>query len=275
MRYYKGRTNLAATVFVPVKCGNNCPFCNTNHLYDGFVFSSEVMDRILNQIEICNRNDSVTEFVVTGGEPLFDLNVLNTLVSRMSKPVYINTTLPLLKNIDECIDFINRSSKVEGVNISRHINLEHRVGTASLEYIDRIEKPVRINCLVDESVLGKELLDYIDLYAGPYRMVNLRADYRRITTDTLKNRDAVSQWLLENFKFEMSNNCLVCNSEFYSDERYKVICYHRGLENSSVTVGDRCYVNDVIIDINGNVFKDWDMVEDKDFNAALGSGILL
>ena len=36
MKYYSGRTNLAATIFVPVKCGNNCKFCNTNILYKDF-----------------------------------------------------------------------------------------------------------------------------------------------------------------------------------------------------------------------------------------------
>ena len=30
MKYYSGRTNLAATIFVPFACGNNCSFCNTN-----------------------------------------------------------------------------------------------------------------------------------------------------------------------------------------------------------------------------------------------------
>lgn len=58
----------------------------------------------------------------------------------------------------------------------------------------------------------------------------------------------------------------VCNSEFYSDDDYKIICYHRGLERSSVTYGERCYVNDILIDMYGNIYKDWDMQNDEEFN---------
>lgn len=268
-KYYKGRTNLAATVFVPVVCGNNCPFCNTNILYDGFEFKDEYLDNILKAIEICNRNDAVMEFVITGGEPLFDISILKTIVDKMEKPVFINTSLPLTPNIDKCIEYINSEPKIQGVNISRHISTTHNVKTAGMEYIDKIGTYVRINCIVTPDMLGDKLLEYIDYYTTPYRMVNLRADYRNINTDTLKNRDVVSEWLLNHFKYEQSNNCLVCNSEFYSDDDYKVICYHRGLESSCVTTSDRIYVNDIIIDMYGKTYKDWDMKEDVLFNTAL------
>lgn len=269
MKYYKGRNNLAATVFIPVKCGNNCPFCNTNKLYKDFDYKDVYLDNILRSIELCNCCDAVSEFVITGGEPLLDLEILKKIISVMDKPVYINTSLPLVNNIHECIEYINSEEKIHGINISRHINTIHSVKTAGVAIIDKIQKYVRINCIIDETDLGENLLEFINTYATPYRMINFRADYRNITTDTLKNRDSISNWLLNNFKFEYSNNCLVCNSEFYSDEENFVICYHRGLKHSSVEVLNRTYVNDIIIDIYGGIYKDWNMINDHNFYKAL------
>ena len=273
MEYYKGRTNLAATVFVPVKCGNNCPFCNTNELYKDFEYSDLYLDRILDSIDECNHADAVKEFVVTGGEPLMDLDILKKIVDKMEKPVFVNTSLPLLKIIDECIEYLNTCDKIKGVNISRHINTTHSVKTAGLRYMNKITKYVRVNCLVDETMLNEGLENYIKFYSTPYRMVNLRADYRHINSDNLKSIDKVEQWLLERFKYEYSNNCLVCNSIFFSDEKDTVVCYHRGVEHSCVTYGNRCYVNDIIIDMYGNMFKDWDMQTDSDFSTGFALGL--
>ena len=275
IKYYKGRTNLAATIFVPVVCGNNCPFCNTNVIYDGFVFNEKYLNTIIDSIKICNNNDAIHEFVITGGEPLIDLSILKQIINATEKPVFINTSLPLVDNINECIDYINNEDKIKGINISRHINTVHNVKTAGIDIINKIEKYVRINCIVKENMLGDKLLDYIQYYSTPYRMINLRADYRTVTLDTLKNRDNISQWLLDNFKYEYSNNCLVCNSEFYSDEVSTVVCYHRGLESSCVITNNRIYINDVIIDIYGNIYKDWIMIDDDNFLNALTNNEIL
>jgi hypothetical protein len=204
-----------------------------------------------------------------------NLDILKIIIDRTEKPVYINTSLPIVENINDVIDYINTEDKIKGVNISRHIGTTHNVKTAGLEYINKIQKYVRINCIVTEDMLGDGLLRYIETYATPYRMINLRADYRNVTTDTLKNRDNISKWLLDNFKFEYANSCLVCNSEFYSDEESIVVCYHRGLESSCVTTKERYYVNDIIIDMFGKIYKDWDMIEDENFTYALISNNLI
>ena len=275
MKYYSGRTNLAATIFVPVKCGNNCKFCNTNVLYKDFEYNDDYLLNMLYAIDMCNNNDKVHEFVITGGEPIMNLEILKIIVDRTEKPVFINTSLPIVDNIDEVIEYINNEDKIKGVNISRHIGTIHSVKTAGIDYINKITKYVRINCIVNESMLGDKLIEYINTYATPYRMINLRADYRNVTTDTLKNRDNISKWLLDNYKFEYSNSCLVCNSEFYSDEVSTVVCYHRGLESSCVTTRGRYYVNDIIIDMYGNIFKDWNMIYDDNFLKALSNNEIL
>jgi organic radical activating enzyme len=104
MKYYSGRTNLAATIFVPVKCGNNCKFCNTNILYKDFEYSNDYLLNILYAIDICNNNDKVNEFVITGGEPIMNLEILKVIVDKTQKPVFINTSLPVVDNIDDVID---------------------------------------------------------------------------------------------------------------------------------------------------------------------------
>ena len=182
----------------------------------------------------------------------------------MEKPVFINTSLPLVHNIDECIEYINKENKIKSISISRHIDYNHNVGVCDIDKIDYIGKYVRINTVVDENKIEK-IIPFFFKWATPYRMVNLRADYRNITTDNLKNRDKISQFLLDNFCWEYNNGCLVCNSEFYSDENFRVICYHRGLEKSSFIAGERCYINDVLVDMKGNIFKDWDMIKDIEF----------
>ena len=269
MIYLKGRTNLAATIFVPFSCGNNCSFCNTNILYKDFEYKPEYLENIIKAIEACNACDAVSEFVITGGEPLMNLDVLKEIIGACKKKVFINTSLPIVKNLQECIEYINQEPIIEGINISRHVNTVHNVKTADLKTMNMIRKHVRINCIVTEDMLGQKLIDYIYYFATPYRMINLRADYRTINTDNLKNRGKISQWLLDNFKYEFSNNCLVCNSEFYSDNKYVVICYHRGLEHSCVITKEYTYVNDIIIDMYGNIYKDWDMQDDMEFKESL------
>jgi organic radical activating enzyme len=118
MKYYSGRTNLAATIFVPVKCGNNCKFCNTNILYKDFEYNEEYLLNMLYAIDMCNNNDKINEFVITGGEPIMNLDILKIIIDRTEKPVYINTSLPIVENINDVIDYINTEDKIKGVSSS-------------------------------------------------------------------------------------------------------------------------------------------------------------
>jgi organic radical activating enzyme len=272
MEYIKGRSNLACTIFIPVKCGNNCPFCNTRSMYNDYVYSKETMERIKSWIRVVNDIDFISEFVITGGEPLIDLKVLKSIVSTCRKPVYINTSLPNVPHIEEAIEYINTKKRIEGVNISRHISHKHEVQVCGVDMIERIKKPVRINCLVTENNFSIDAVErLIDVYASEYRMINLRADYRTINDLNLKTQDVIFKQLLEHYRFEGANACLVCNSQFFSkDERY-VICYHRGVENSAVRTQTRTYVNDVIIDIHGNIYCDWNMVDEPEFREFLNN----
>ena len=63
MKYYKGRHNLACTIFIPVKCGNKCPFCNTNPMYENFELKEEYIDKILESIDIANKTPFFALFI--------------------------------------------------------------------------------------------------------------------------------------------------------------------------------------------------------------------
>lgn len=260
MNFIEGRDNLACTIFVPVICGNNCSFCNTKKDYDGFVYDKKYLAKIINHINNINKSYFVSEFVITGGEPFADLKILEEIVNACEKPVFINTSLPKTQKAYNIVKFINENKKVRGINISRHIGLTHSVPVYGTEIIDMIEKPVRINCLVTEknfqmNKINELLKNYIN--NNPNRLLNLRADYRTINDSNLKSRDYIFNQLIDEYEYMGSTGCLSCYTSYFNTSSGDQICYHRGIENSAVVTKDKIYVNDVIIDMYGNLFYDW------------------
>lgn len=212
------------------------------------------IDNIIDAIREINKCNAVTEYVITGGEPIANLKMLKQIVSECNKRVFINTTLPNQSNMDEVLDFINFEPKVQGINISRHMSF-HFNNVADKTFIKRIKKPIRINSVITTiEAVG----DFIHEWGSvsPNIMINLRADYRKVTKKTLKIRDGIDDYLLEHFMYKGTTSCMVCNSEFFGGE-FGTICYHRGLEKSSLLFPDKCFVNDVIVYPNGRVCKDW------------------
>lgn len=85
MNYLAGRSNLACTIFVPYDCKNNCPFCTSKSMYRDIQFD---LERILERIKLVNACNAVTEYVITGGEPIANLDILKQIVSVCTKKVY-------------------------------------------------------------------------------------------------------------------------------------------------------------------------------------------
>lgn len=268
MEYVKGRTNLSATIFVPYDCNNNCSFCTSKQDYKD-TSSFNLMD-IVATIKRLNHNDLIQSYVITGGEPLANVSALDYILVWCDKPVYINTTLPI-NTLNESIDLINITDKIKGVNISRHINSDFPC-VATIKDIDRIYKSVRINSVLPYGIeKGAEnyyttIHSFINKYGKKKRDINFRADYRYITLETLKSLDSVSTSFAQWFDYFMTESCLVCNSEHYSMNDQFIVSYHRGLESSCIAFGSKCYVNDVIVKQDGNVYKDWNCILDEDFN---------
>jgi len=92
---------------------------------------------------------------------------------------------------------------------------------------------------------------------NPNRLLNLRADYRTINDSNLKSRDYIFNQLIDEYEYMGSTGCLSCYTSYFNTPSGDQICYHRGIENSAVVTKDKIYVNDVIIDMYGNLFYDW------------------
>ena len=78
MEYVAGRTNLACTIFVPYDCDNNCPFCTSKWMYRESGMEMNI-DRIIEMIEYANQSPTITEFVITGGEPTLSKRFIKIL----------------------------------------------------------------------------------------------------------------------------------------------------------------------------------------------------
>lgn len=255
MNFCIGRNNLAATIFVPYDCKNNCPFCTSKEAYkctDGFSGQA-----IINSIEKINKLPFIPDVVFTGGEPFANINGLKQLVSAVddSKNVFINTTLPI-DTASEAIEFINNNKKIKGVNISRHT--KKYVQECEDRIIGLINKPVNINCVISTGIDPKVIEMVIKRWSTmPYLTIKLRADYRNITMANLKTIDDVVLKLEElGLKYLNSGGCLVCNDDVFSYNGQK-ISYHRGIECSSVKIGNTTVINDIIIDQRGKISYDW------------------
>ena len=261
MKFIVGRNNLACTIFVPFDCNNNCPFCTSKKMYKSIELNP---DKIIDNIIKVNKNPDIVEYVLTGGEPFANLDETKRIINAMEKRCYINTTLPLVKNIDDVIEYINSEPKISGINVSRHIGYTFS-GVADLDLIERIKKPIRINTVINKHFTFGAFKEFVKKWGSDSRMINLRADYTKLDTTTLKSRDSIEELLSEEYRYNGDGGCLVCHStSFEADNCY--VQYHRGLMFSSVRFGKKTYVNDVIITPDGNIYKDWDFVNDEEFN---------
>ena len=134
-----------------------------------------------------------------------------------------------------------------------------------IDVINRITKPIRINTVINKNFSFDKFKEFVEKWGSDTRMINLRADYTKLDTTSLKARDEIETALATDYMFNGAGGCLVCHSStFIADNCY--IQYHRGLMFSSVKMGEKTYINDVIITPDGKMYKDWDMKEDKEFN---------
>lgn len=259
MEYIAGRSNLACTIFVPYDCDNNCPFCTSKWMYRESGIKMDI-DKIIEMIKVVNLSKTVMEFVITGGEPTANLDMLKRIVRACDKPVYINTTLPK-KNIDNVIRYINTEPKIKGINVSRQFGRLNNLYkfVASPEDLRKLRKPVRINVMRSKNWL-EELDTFMETWIlNQHFLLNLREDYRYITKENLKVRNEVVDYLANRFVYLGGNGCMVCNGEtFVNPENDKFIHYHRGIEHSCVRFENKTYINDLIIRPDGRAFDDWD-----------------
>lgn len=257
MRFIKGRDDLAVTIFVPWDCENNCKFCTSKKEYKKIKLD---VDKVKQSITRLN-NLGFDKFVFTGGEPLSDLGKLRELIELIDeeKTIYINTTLPNIKTF-EMISYINKEKRIKGISVSRHSeNIVKLNNTCEDIILTRINKPIRINSIVDENLDIKNMIDRFSKFKNV--MLNLRVDYRFINEDNLKKMDGVVIGFNNNrnYKLIYEGGCNVChNFEFVRLSDGFRVQYHKGLEQSSFRIGDAIIYNDLIIKPDGNIYYDWD-----------------
>lgn len=263
-----GRQNLSVTVFVPSKCENNCTFCTSKPDYDAYECNVE---KVLKKIKKLSRTDFVKQcvesFVLTGGEPFADLDVLEQILDVIpkNKRVYVNTTLPTNTCSEGDLALFVNTHRIDGVNISRHCETfegDTKMFSKNIAkdgIVRMFNVPVKINALLKD---GSKIDTYLKRWE-PYENVSIsfRADYRQVTRETLRLlSDPVldKMYKTKGVEYLRHGGCDVCFDVVFSYNNRMLFSYHKGLESSSVPFGSNLLVNDVIVFQDGVIAYDWD-----------------
>lgn len=274
MKYKIGRNNLAATIYVPYDCDNNCPFCTSKIEYRQHFPN---VGRIVQALKSLVDNPLIQDIVFTGGEPLANMTILKMLVDitrNKGKNVFINTTFP--KDSHDSLFYLLEEGNVSGINISRHESSYEQ--DSKLFYniapdwlISKISVPVKINAVVTnvDSFITK-LPTIINRWNKPNIRLCIRHDFRTTTFTNLHTLtdDPILNYLIQNYSFESHTFCDVCDTVNFEEG----ISYHRGMEHSSIKMGDTVIVNDIIVFPDGFVAYDWDRKPISDLEGFMDLG---
>lgn len=274
MKYKIGRNNLAATIYVPYDCDNNCPFCTSKIEYRQHFPN---VGRIVQALKSLVDNPLIQDIVFTGGEPLANMTILKMLVDitrNKGKNVFINTTFP--KDSHDSLFYLLEEGNVSGINISRHESSYEQ--DSKLFYniapdwlISKISVPVKINAVVTnvDSFIAK-LPAIINRWNKPNIRLCIRHDFRTTTFTNLHTLtdDPILNYLIQNYSFESHTFCDVCDTVNFEEG----ISYHRGMEHSSIKMGDTVIVNDIIVFPDGFIAYDWDRKPISDLKGFMDLG---
>lgn len=266
--YIPGREDLSVTVFIPTDCTNNCRFCTSKASYSE---KKPDLKKVIYSIKDFCKNDPlakyVKSFVITGGEPFANLDVLSEVLKAIPKKykIYVNSSVPTAVYTEKKLAKYINKSRIDALNISRHgINIDKDRGLfsndiASDEFITKIEKPIKINSITSENDDFLEKIKRWSKYKNT--SLSLRADYRYIKPEDLKTLDCkiVNSILnIKNVNYVNHGGCDVCFNVTFERNGY-YFSYHRGLKKSSVPFGNDKYliVNDIIIYQDGKTSYDW------------------
>ena len=274
MKYKIGRNNLAATIYVPYDCDNNCPFCTSKIEYRQHFPN---VGRIVQALKSLVDNPLIQDIVFTGGEPLANMTILKMLVDitrNKGKNVFINTTFP--KDSHDSLFYLLEEGNVSGINISRHESSYEQ--DSKLFYniapdwlISKISVPVKINAVVTnvDSFITK-LPAMINRWNKPNIRLCIRHDFRTTTFTNLHTLtdDPILNYLIQNYSFESHTFCDVCDTVNFEEG----ISYHRGMEHSSIKMGNTVIVNDIIVFPDGFIAYDWDRKPISDLKGFMDLG---
>lgn len=269
------RKGSTVTIFAPYDCNNGCPFCINKAEYTNVKYN---INRTIESMWEMHEVTPNCDFVFTGGEPLADLNILNTLLIEILKMncgethhnVFINTTLPFdekkYKDFTVVINFLNSWKEIiTGLNISRH--LKKYVKESDDEYLNYLDLPVRINCVLYETDWTEEqVINHINRFKN-YKCVNgfqFRDNYVLVNKDNLYNKnDNVN---LKKLMKALKGHCF--DKPIYHEESFRwdvvltnhpLIKFHRTLPYSKIINKKKGTIemNDIIINQEGYLYDDW------------------
>lgn len=255
-----GRENFATTIYVQKDCKNNCKFCVSKDEYRNA--KCKGLDEKF--LRLINKSPYIKDVVFTGGEPMEDLEFVEKCVELLfNKNIYINTTL-LNKNIIKFAVILSKYSQIKGINVSRHetsFALEQFNNIVEDDIIGQMSVPVKLNCVLPKDL--KNLKDFIQDVVkrwSSYSNVSVcfREDFTKTTDSTLhtKNHEVINI-MSSLYDFVNRSYCDVCDSTYF-DNNGQSIVFHRGLQESSIEIGNKIIVNDLIVFPDGKVAYDWD-----------------
>ena len=282
-KFYMGRYDLSATIYVPVDCKYNCKFCTSKWIYKNLNHNWNQMKNSIHKLI----DFGINIFVLTGGEPLEDLTITKQIIDEIrnykstqnkKRIIYANTNFPIGvsyendESVKEKISFINEN--LDGFSFSLRFNKNYYYNyTADLRnteinILNKINIPFRINLVFDDNFI----LNYLDstlshlksqLRGNDKYIFNLREDFRKTTTETLHERDDVFKYLFEKYKFINHEECNVYNVDVFLDDDNIPILYHKGLMFTLVKLSRHKYEgNDIIVHPNGKIYFDWNFNEE-------------
>lgn len=246
------------TMFVPYDCNNACPFCvNKKEYRDTSEFS---LERCYQSLDFLDRVFPHNDVVLTGGEPLANLECLQDILDHISEGhhVYINTTLPVAEGQDpmEVIDILNKyADKISCINISRH--LEHYVKECPDELLNKLKMRHRINCVVfksaDDPETREKMAAFLERFEG--HEIQFRANYSYLTLDNVfvSEGDSLFRLIGELCEYKYPLEIERFRTGFVYDYNGTTITYHKTLPFAKVDG----VVGDIIIRQTGRIYDDW------------------
>lgn len=281
-KFYMGRYDLSATIYVPVDCKYNCKFCTSKWIYKNLNHNWNQMKNSIHKLI----DFGISIFVLTGGDPLEDLTVTKQIVDEIrnykstenkKRMIYVNTNFPIGiryedKSVEEKISFINEN--LNGFSFSLRFSDDYGYSSnvdlkdTAINILNKINIPFRINLVPDDNFN----LDNLDktfsllkcrLHGNDKYVFNLREDFRKTTNETLHERDKIFKYLFEKYKFINHEECNVCNVDVFLNDDNIPILYHKGLMFTLFKLSRHEYeVNDIIIHPNGKIYFDWNFNEE-------------
>ena len=286
-----GRKEHPATVFVPWDCGHHCPFCSTKAEYETRYPSSKLgyfFDRQKESLRRLLEYGFVDDVVLTGGEPLADIERLNELIDIVAslggqpRNVYINTSLNLDKAQEErAYQFLVREAhcgRVRGISVSLPYADVTMMNARGYAFLERFMREcgghtgynwLRINSVVKGNESAEQIRRFVhDILRLENGMghgiwsINLRKDYTDCTQANLNDCfDPIMQTLMgmPDMPYKGGGGCLVCRNDVFwpNDDAIHRLTYHRGTESTSLRYGDLMVINDLVIKQDGEIRYDW------------------